>query len=71
MVDPLSNINNDRFVDTVDEEYQPRTLTEHNLARLSILPMYPPSSSTTTTASKSYSLLSNVPSKVLNVSFSI
>lgn len=51
---------------TVYEEYQPRTLGEHNIERLSILPIYPPyspSTPTTTIPRKPHLLLSNVPSK--------
>ena len=51
---------------TVCKEYQPRTLREHNIERLSILPIYPPflpSTPTTTTPRKPHLLLSNVPSK--------
>ena len=49
----------------VREEYLPRTLGEHNIQRLSILPIYPPFSPATpatTTPRKPHLLLSNVPS---------
>ena len=58
---------------TIREEYQVRTIGTHNIARLSILPIYPPFSlsptpntaATTTTSSRTPNLLmANVPSNI-------
>ena len=52
---------------TVREEYVPRTLGEHNIQRLSALPIYPPFSPitpmTTTTPRKPHLLHANIPSE--------
>lgn len=65
-----SSDSDDSVTSTIREEYQLRTLGTHNIARLSILPIYPPHIlSPTTTAMTMLSpgtsnlLLSNVPSK--------
>ena len=53
----------DSLTSTIREEYQVRTLGTHNIARLSILPIFPSVDQTSRTPCL---LLSNVPSKVLN-----
>lgn len=45
------------------EEYRPRTLGAHNIARLSILPIFP-SFSPSTPGTQSHLLLSNVPGEI-------
>ena len=69
----------DSLNSTIREEYQPRTLGSHNIARISILPIYPffvlsPTTTTnmivpTETSSRTpHLLLANVPSKLLFLS---
>lgn len=54
--------------DVRQEEYQPRTLGTHNIARLSILPVFPTLPSftptATTTSQMADLLLANVPSEI-------
>jgi hypothetical protein len=72
---PSKSDDNDSQTSTIREEYQVRTLGPHNIARLSILPIYPhfsltpatPTTPTTTSSTSSrtpHLLLSNVPSKM-------
>jgi hypothetical protein len=64
---------NNSLINTIREEYQVRTIGTHNIARLSILPIYPPfclsptPNTVTTTSSRTPNLLmANVPSNIFN-----
>ena len=64
---------NNSLTNTIREEYQVRTIGTHNIARLSILPIYPPfclsptPNTTTTTSSRTPNLLmANVPSNIFH-----
>lgn len=60
---------NDSETSTIRQLYQVRTLHMDNIARLAVLPIYPPfslSSPITTSSRTPHLLLANVPSKLFN-----
>ncbi len=66
----MASDDSDSQTSTIHEEYQVRTLSMHNIARLSILPIYPPFciSPTAITSPRTPSLLLvNVPRAIFNV----